>query len=120
VRGVVYFRDPATGHFKRECGGAVEVVGLAPLAALAFHPVEAPLGPMMRVTLAVARRPGDPPGPAHVHTFLSRLASPRDPSRLRVKRLSEFADKDKEDLPRSPEPPPDDPQSVPALPARGK
>lgn len=113
VRGVVYFRDPATGHARRECNGTVETIGLAPLEALRFHPVEAPLGPMVRVTLVVGRRPGEPAGPARVHTFLSRVASPRDPSRLSITRLSEFLDK--EDLPRAPAPPAEDPQALPPL-----
>lgn len=99
VRGVVYYRDEATGLVKREWSDRVDAVGVAPLKSIEFYPFMSPTGPLIRVRMVVSREKGEPPGPDTVHTFLGRIPQPRGHPSLKWKPVSGFKDA-KQDEPK--------------------
>lgn len=100
VRGVVYALAGPGEFLQRTSEGLSRSVGTMPLTTLAFTPLLSPTGPLLRVTLEVARPATEGPGAPIIHSFLARLPSLRPAATLRWKFLSDFPSK--EDAPLDP------------------
>ena len=92
IRAVAYARDRASRFLVREWGEGKEHVGTSSLASIAFFPFLGPTGPAVRVSMAVDRPPGDPPGPPIAHSFLVRLPAPRHEPGVGFDLVSGFID----------------------------
>lgn len=96
VRGVTYALDAPGGYLVRQVERTRESVGVSPLTTIAFLPFLSPTGPLVRVTMAVGREKGEPPGPDIHHAFLARIPTPRPHPSIRFETRSWFVEKDDE------------------------
>lgn len=101
IQGVKYTWDGPGTPLRRWCAGVTASVGAMPLATVSFTPISSATGPLLRVSLGVARPANEGAAPPVIHTFLARLPSLSSRAPVRWRFVSDLPTP--EDVPRDPD-----------------